>query len=144
MHLNHYLNFNGQTEKAFLFYLSVFGGEFSHFQRMGDMPPGECEIAEHERNLVLHVSLKINAHTELMGSDHCGALPYTLQMGNNHFISINLEQDETEARRLFNQLSVHGHIHQQLEKTFWGALFGSFSDQFGVQWMVNCQLSDAP
>ncbi len=29
-----------------------------------------------------------------------------------------------------------------LEKTFWGALFGSFVDQFGVQWMVNCQLDE--
>jgi PhnB protein len=36
--------------------------------------------------------------------------------GNNHYISINIEHDETEARRLFNQLSVHGHIEMQLEK----------------------------
>ncbi|HFF4393614.1 TPA: VOC family protein, partial [Acinetobacter baumannii] len=27
-----------------------------------------------------------------------------------------------------------------LEKTFWGALYGAFTDQFGVKWMVNCQL----
>lgn len=23
---------------------------------------------------------------------------------------------------------------------FWGALYGAFTDQFGVKWMVNCQL----
>jgi PhnB protein len=21
---------------------------------------------------------------------------------------------------------------------FWGAYFGSFSDKFGIQWMINC------
>ena len=30
--INPYLNFNGNTEEAFLFYKSVFGGEFSVFQ----------------------------------------------------------------------------------------------------------------
>ncbi len=141
MLFNHYLHFNGQTEKAFLFYLSVFGGEFTHFQRMADMPEAKLKLAEHERHLMMHVSLKINDYIELMGSDYCAAMPQTLLMGNNHSISINLVDDDTEARRLFNQLSVHGHIHSQLEKTFWGALFGSFTDQFGVQWMVNCQLT---
>jgi PhnB protein len=24
-----------------------------------------------------------------------------------------------------------------LRKMFWGALYGSFADKFGVQWMVN-------
>ncbi len=47
-----------------------------------------------------------------------------------------------EARRLFNQLSVGGHIEMQLEKTFWGALYGAFTDQFGIKWMVNCQLDE--
>lgn len=27
-----------------------------------------------------------------------------------------------------------------LEKTFWSALYGAFSDQFGIHWMINCQL----
>ena len=33
MQLNHYLNFQGETEAAFNFYKSVFGGEFSIFDR---------------------------------------------------------------------------------------------------------------
>lgn len=33
MQLNHYLNFDGQTEAAFNFYKSVFGGEFATFMR---------------------------------------------------------------------------------------------------------------
>ena len=38
-----YLNFARNTEEAFLFYKSVFGGEFSGpgIARMGDVPPQE-------------------------------------------------------------------------------------------------------
>ncbi len=35
-----YLNFNRETEEAFNFYKSVFGGEFtSPISRFGDIPP---------------------------------------------------------------------------------------------------------
>ena len=37
MQLNHYLNFQGETEAAFNFYKSVFGGEFSNLTRYGEM-----------------------------------------------------------------------------------------------------------
>ena len=39
--VNTYLNFPGNTEQAFNFYKSVFGGEFSGkgIQRFGDIPP---------------------------------------------------------------------------------------------------------
>jgi hypothetical protein len=37
-----YLNFRDQTEQAFEFYRTVFGGEFvGGISRMGDVPPGE-------------------------------------------------------------------------------------------------------
>ena len=144
MQLNHYLNFKGQTEQAFLFYQSVFGGEFSVLSRYGDMPPAEgANLSEVDKSLILHVSLPITESAVLMGSDVVDqfCVPNSVfTQGNNHYIAINLENEENEARRLFNQLSVHGHIEMQLEKTFWGALYGAFTDQFGVKWMVNCQL----
>lgn len=144
MQLNHYLNFEGETEAAFIFYQSVFGGEFSILTRYGDLPSEDGVVySEQQKSWVLHVSLPINEFTVLMGSDvheqFCCPRPLGLNKGNNHYISINLE-DETEARRLFNQLSVGGHIEMQLQKTFWGALYGAFADQFGIKWMVNCQL----
>ena len=144
MQLNHYLNFKGQTEQAFLFYQSVFGGEFSVLSRYGDMPPAEgANLSEVDKSLILHVSLPITESAVLMGSDVVDqfCVPNSVfTQGNNHYIAINLENEENEARRLFNQLSVHGHIEMPLEKTFWGALYGAFTDQFGVKWMMNCQL----
>lgn len=70
-----------------------------------------------------------------MGSDVMpGQFPVT--QGNNYAISINTDSEE-EAKRLFDGLSEGGQITMPLEKTFWGALFGMFTDKFGINWMVN-------
>lgn len=143
MHLNHYLNFQGETEAAFNFYKSVFGGEFLIFKRYSELP--DAQVSEKEKDYLLHVSLPINGFTVLMGSDvseqFCAANSTPFTKGNNHYISINLDpHEEDEARHLFNALSVNGEIEMALDNTFWGALYGAFTDQFGVKWMVNCQL----
>ena len=145
MQLNHYLNFQGEAEAAFNFYKSVFGGEFSNLTRYGELPTEEgVTLSEADKNLILHVSLPINEFTELMASDtndqFC-AENTLFSKGTNHYISINLAASEqAEAKRLFDALSLNGQIEMPLEKTFWGALYGAFTDQFGVKWMVNCQL----
>ena len=146
MQLNHYLNFQGETEAAFNFYKSVFGGEFSNLTRYGELPAEEgVTLSEADKNLILHVSLPINKFTELMASDtndqFCAQTNSIFTKGNNHYISINLDASEqAEAKRLFDALSINGQIEMPLEKTFWGALYGAFTDQFGIKWMVNCQL----
>lgn len=143
MQLNHYLNFQGETEAAFNFYKSVFGGDFSFIKRYSELP--DAQVSEKEKDYILHVSLPINDFTVLMGSDtseqFCAQNSAPFNKGNNHYIYINLEShEEDQARRLFNDLSVNGEIEMALDKTFWGALYGAFTDQFGVKWMVNCQL----
>ena len=143
MQLNHYLNFQGETEAAFNFYKSVFGGDFSFIKRYSELP--DAQVSEKDKDYILHVSLPINDFTILMGSDtseqFCAQNSAPFNKGNNHYISINLEShEEDQARRLFNALSVNGEIEMALDKTFWGALYGAFTDQFGVKWMVNCQL----
>lgn len=148
MQLNHYLNFQGKAEAAFNFYKSVFGGEFAFLTRYSELPPeNSVNLSDAEKNHILHVSLPINEHTVLMASDthaqFCAPNAVFTQ-GTNHYISINLEKHEQdEARRLFDALSVNGQIEMALEKTFWGALYGAFTDQFGIKWMVNCQLEES-
>ncbi len=149
MQLNHYLNFQGQAEAAFNFYKSVFGGEFSSLSRYGEMPTEEgVTLSEADQNKILHISLPINEFTELMASDtndqFCAQTHTVFTQGNNHYISINLDASEqAEAQRLFDALSVNGQIEIPLEKTFWGALYAAFSDQFGIHWMINCQLEES-
>jgi len=51
--INPYLNFPGNTEEAFNFYKSVFGGEFAMVQRFGDTPDGGKMPAE-VKNKIMH------------------------------------------------------------------------------------------
>jgi PhnB protein len=135
--INPYLTFNGNCEEAFTFYKSVFGGEFPFVGRFKDMPPQEgktmpAEMAEK----IMHMSLPINKETNLFGSDTGGEWASNLTMGNNIAISINAASEE-EAKKLFDGLSASGKVTMALDKTFWGALFGMFTDKFGINWMVN-------
>jgi PhnB protein len=134
--VNIYLNFpNGTTEKAFEFYRSVFGGEFTALQRFKDAPMAE-QMPAAERNGIMHVSLPLTNGTVLMGTDACASMAQTLTMGNNFYIALEVES-EAEATALFGKLSTGGKVEMAPQKMFWGAFFGSWTDRFGVQWMVN-------
>lgn len=133
--INPYLMFNGTCEEAFLFYKSVFGGEFPYIGKYKDAPAEEGEkLSEEALNRIMHVSLPIG-NTILMGSDSHPRYG-DVGFGDNFSISINTESTE-EADRIFNGLSAGGKVEMPMNKTFWGAYFGMFKDKFGVNWMVN-------
>ena len=71
-----------------------------------------------------------------MGSDTTADFGGEAKPGKNFSISINAESEE-EAKKIFNGLSANGTVTMALDKTFWGALFGMFTDKFGINWMVN-------
>lgn len=132
-----YLNFSGQTEEAFNFYKSIFGGEFEWFSRQGDMPamPDMPPMSEENKNLIMHVCLPILGGHKLMGSDMPPEAPAVVQ-GNNTYISLHPNSRE-EADRLFAALSEDGKINMPIEDQFWGDYYGACVDKYGVQWMVN-------
>ncbi|WDF60454.1 VOC family protein [Flavobacterium sp. KACC 22758] len=133
--INPYLMFNGTCEEAFLFYKSVFGGEFPYIGKYKDAPAEEGEkLSEEALNRIMHVSLPIG-NTILMGSDSHPRYG-DVGFGDNFSISINTESTD-EADRIFNGLSAGGKVEMPMNKTFWGAYFGMFKDKFGVNWMVN-------
>ncbi len=134
-----YLNFNRTTENAFVFYRSVFGGDFGMLQRFGDVPPGpeQPPMAEADKSLVMHVELTILGCHKLMGTDAPETMGFTLTQGNN--IHINLEPDtRAETHRLFDALAQNGKVGMPLTDMFWGALFGHLVDPYGICWMFNC------
>jgi PhnB protein len=45
--------------------------------------------------------------------------------------------DETRLREVFGKLSVEGKIKSPLKKEFWGDTFGTLTDRYGIDWMVN-------
>ncbi|RXM43004.1 VOC family protein [Flavobacterium sp. YO64] len=136
--VNPYLVFNGNCEEAFLHYKSVFGGEFPYIGKFKDMPAAEdggcTQVSEKEANRIMHVSLPIG-NTILMGSDSTEQSG-DVKFGGNFSVSVNVESTE-EADRIFNGLSEGGNVFMPMDKTFWGAYFGMFTDKFGINWMVN-------
>jgi PhnB protein len=134
--LNTYLNFDGQSEEAFNFYKSVFGGEFMSVNRMSDMPGAE-QLPENEKNRLMHISLPIGSAGDiLMASDTVPSMGHVLNVGNNAYVSVFTDSRE-EADRLFNGLSAGGEIEMALDDMFWGDYYGSFKDKYGVGWMIN-------
>ena len=136
-----YLNFPRNTETVFNFYKSVFGGDFvdGKMSRFGEIPSqeGAPNLAEADKNLVMHVALPILGGHLLMGTDAPESMGFKVNFGNN--VYINLEPDtKAETLKLFNALSKDGIITMELQDMFWGAYFGSCTDQFGVNWMFNC------
>jgi PhnB protein len=133
--INPYLTFSGTCEAAFNFYKSVFGGDFPYIGRYKDMP-SEKPMPDNQKDLIMHVSLPIGNGTILMGSDASPEFGGGVTTGDNFSISINADS-QAEADKLFNGLSAGGKIKMPMEKTFWGAYFGMFTDRFGINWMVN-------
>ena len=132
--VNPYLNFKGNTEEAFNFYKSVFGGEFSMIQRFKDTPEAG-QTAPADQNKLMHIALPIGNGNVLMGTDAIGPHGDNLKFGNNFHLSIHADSED-EVRKLFKALSTGGIVTVALEKMFWGSYFGMCTDKFGVQWMV--------
>jgi len=140
--INPYLNFNGNTEEAFKFYRSVFGTNFITVQRFRDTPE-ESRLPESVRDKIMHISLPIGNGNILMGTDALEEMGHPLTVGNNFSLSLSANSEE-EADRYFNALSKGGKISVPLEKAFWGAYFGAFTDRFGIQWMINYDYNKRP
>lgn len=134
--LHPYLNFPGNTEEAFTFYRSVFGGEFSSLVRFKDFPMEGVTIPEQDQDKVMHVGLPIGEDAMLMASDTLPSLGQQSVQGNTIYISAHTPSRD-EADRVFKGLSDGGTIEMSLADQPWGDYWGSFQDKFGVHWMVS-------
>jgi PhnB protein len=138
--INPYLNFKGNTEEAFNFYKSVFGGEFLTLQRFKGIPEADKLSAE-EQNKIMHISLPVGNGNILMATDALESMGHTFIPGNNFTLCISANSVE-EADTLFNGLSAGGRVTLPMNKSSWGAYFGMLTDKFGTQWMINYEAND--
>lgn len=136
-HVSIYFNFMGNTEEAFNMYKKVFKTEFSApIMRLKDAPPQPgAQLAEADKNKVMHVALPILGGTEIMGTDMLESMGHKLVEGNNITISLNPDTKE-EADRLYKELSQGGADGIPPHDEFWG-YWGTCKDRFGIRWMFN-------
>jgi PhnB protein len=135
-----YLNFSRNTEEAFNFYKTIFGGEFldGKINRFEDIPKheGMPPIADTDKKLVMHVALPILGGHLLMGTDAPESMGFKVTNGNNVYISLHPDS-RTEADQLYARLSEGGESEMPMQDMFWGDYYGSLVDKFGIKWMVN-------
>lgn len=132
MHVNPYLNFNGNCREAFDFYARVLNTDIIMMLPFGATPMAD-QMPPEMRDLIAHAQLRMGDGV-LMASDAPGN--YERPQG----ISVTLNIPATdEAERVFNALSEQGTVQMPLTETFWAQRFGTLVDRFGIPWMINCE-----
>jgi uncharacterized glyoxalase superfamily protein PhnB len=128
--INAYLNFNGNCRPAMEFYHRCLGGDLQLMPFAGS----PVEVPEGAGDLILHARLAAHDGV-LMASDTMPGMPY--HPGNNFWVSLNCADTE-ETEKLFTAFSENAKVIMPVQETFWSAAFGMLTDQFGVNWMFNC------
>lgn len=137
--LNPYLNFPGNTEEAFNFYKSVFGGEFSALVRFGDMKMEGCEnMTDFDKTKIMHISLPLATGHVLMATDVMGHEPKPFVEGTNVTLALHADNRE-EGQKLYDALSKNGEAMMPFGPVEWGGQWGMLTDAYGIQWMVDCE-----
>jgi PhnB protein len=134
--INPHVHYNGNTEEAFNFYKSVFGGDFTRIVRYKDLIDKGISFPEHEQHKIMHIALPIGNASVLMGSDVPEILGKVNENENRSKITISAASKE-EADKLFNGLSAGGEIEFPIGNSPWGSYFGAFRDKYGVEWMID-------
>jgi PhnB protein len=133
VHVNPYLNFNGECEAAFKLYEQVLDGKIeAMFPHEGT--PAAGQVPPEWGNKIMHATLRIG-NTVLMGSD---APPQYYEKPQGISVSLHVE-DPSTAERVFKALSENGTVRMPIQETFWAVRFGMLVDRFGISWMVNCE-----
>lgn len=133
--INPHLHFNGNTEEAFLFYKTVFGGEIKKIIRFKELSTEGFSFPEEELNKIMHISLSIGNTSTISGSDVPSMLGTVNENENRSKITITANNKQ-EAEALFNGLSEGAAIECELGQSPWGSYFGSLRDKYGIEWMI--------
>lgn len=133
--INPSINFNGNAEEAFLFYQSVFGGNFGRIVRFKDLSGSGYPIAENEAEKIMHITLAIGPNI-LIGNDVPEIMGRVNEQENRSKISISAASRE-EADHLFNGLSAGASVEVPMNDSPWGSYFGMFRDKYGIEWMID-------
>jgi PhnB protein len=132
--INPYINFNGNAEEAFIFYKSVFGGEFGQIVRFKDLESAEFPVPANEANKLMRIELPIGGNT-LIANDVPEAMGRVSEEENRSKIAVTAETKE-EADRIFTGLSAGGSVEMPMDESPWGTYFAMFRDRYGIEWTV--------
>ena len=129
MQLSNYLFFTTTCEQALDFYSRCGLGRITDVLRFGaDGMPVRNEAM---RGKIMHARFE-GPGVLFFASDNDDAEP---MRGSAHILQMN---DRQLTKQVFDKLADGGVITTPLAMQIWGDYFGKLTDQFGVQWMLNC------
>ena len=124
-----YLIFTGNCREVLNFYKTVFSGEITLLQTLGESPIPHDPAAAH---YIFNGEMKAG-DLVIKASDN---LPQNKTIAGNNF-SLFLAIDEPEAQaRIFGELAEGGEVMFPLEHGF-----GMLRDRYGIQWMLAGKIS---
>lgn len=115
---------------AITFYKDVFNAEVQGEITMLQNVPG-MDLPEYEGKIG-HCNLRIY-DSVLFINDAIEQHP--LKEGDRIQLVLDLP-DVNTLKRAFEMLALEGTVVQPLESVFWGGLFGTVKDKFGVNWQI--------
>jgi PhnB protein len=130
-----YLNFDGNCRHAMSFYQECLDTEL----HINAYPDASGQPSPDPTSRIMHSQLSLDGVPLLMASD----MPPgggSLKPGNNFSVSIHFDSLE-EIERAFTALGKDGIVRMPLGDMPWGARLGMLTDQFGIQWLFNCDLA---
>ena len=131
MELANYLFFTTMCEQALAFYTRCGLGKATLVVRHGD--GGMPVAAPAMRGKIMHARFE-GPGVLFYASDNHDAEP---MRGSAHFLMM---EDRESTDRLFHRLAEGGTITTPLGVQPWGDYYGKLTDQFGVQWMLDCPI----
>lgn len=133
MKVQAYLAFRGNCQEALDFYADCLGAEIKNRQTYADR---KIDVPNEYRDRLQHAELKGNG-VDFMAYDAAPDTPLT--DGTKIHLSIDVGNKQ-KAQQIFEQLSSGGKVHHELREREWNALFARFTDKYGINWMLNCDL----
>ncbi len=130
MNVQAYLAFNGNCQEALNYYGKLFNAEIKNRQTYFDK---SIDVPSSYQKKLQHAELK-GKGIHFMAYDAAPDTP--INHGNQIHMSVDVN-DRVKAEEMFNQLSQGGQVHHNFREREWG-YFGRCTDQFGINWMVNC------
>ena len=128
------LSFQGQCREALEFYRSVLGGELMAFPYEG--APAGMPVDKKYDTWLMHGWLQIGEQA-IMGADMPPEYAPNIDKPKNGFDVTYHTDDPAEGKRVFDALSEGGKVGMDFAATFWSPGYGSFTDKFGIPWMIN-------
>ena len=133
MRVEPYLMLSGRCEEALAFYNHAIDAKTTMLMRFDESPDKNhpMPMPPNWDKKILHSSMTVGSTTVMMSDG--------MSTESVSFSGVTLSitaDDEAQAKKLFDALSVGGKVDMPLGKTFWSPCFGMTSDKFGVSWMV--------